>query len=165
MSYNNIVSAISVAIILNSCEIIRIGGNTKVLQEKKTLVTDKFQSIGSLNAFKLEADNNNYYAMLDFLSNNGSYLLAADKIELSDEIQRLCRVIKNQELTQTLIDTLEIEKHNITMQINYNKNYRYYLNKIENSWYIFDYEKIDAENNNLENINSKNTKIDESTQN
>lgn len=152
MIYNNLVGAISVAIILNSCEIIRIGGNTKVLSEKKTLVTDKIQSIGSLNAFKLEADNNNYYAMLDFLSNDGSFLLAADKIELSDEIQRLCRVIKNQELTKNLIDTIGTEKHNITMQINYSKNYRYYLNKIENYWYIYDYEKIDNQESN--NINS-----------
>jgi hypothetical protein len=148
MSYNNIVSAISVAIILNSCEIIRIGGNTKVLSEKKTLVTDKIQSIGSLNAFKLEADNNNYYAMLDFLSNDGSFLLAADKIELSDEIQRLCRVIKNQELTKNMIDTIGTEKHNISLQINYTKNYRYYLNKIENYWYIYDYEKIDNQESN-----------------
>jgi hypothetical protein len=69
--------------------------------------------------------------MLDFLSNDGSFLLAADKIELSDEIQRLCRVIKNQELTKNLIDTIGAEKHNITMQINYSKNYRYYLNKID----------------------------------
>ena len=153
MSYNNIVSAISVAIILNSCEIIRIGGNTKVLPEKKIFVTDKIQSIGSLNAFKLEADNNNYYAMLDFLSNDGSFLLAADKIELSDEIQRLCRVIKNQELTKNLIDTIGAEKHNITMQINYSKNYRYYLNKIENYWYIYDYEKI----NNQESNNTNST--------
>ncbi len=148
MSYNNIVSAISVAIILNSCELIRIGGNTKVLSEKKTLVTDKIQSIGSLNAFKLEADNNNYYAMLDFLSNDGSFLLAADKIELSDEIQRLCRVIKNQELTKNMIDTIGTEKHNISLQINYTKNYRYYLNKIENYWYIYDYEKIDNQESN-----------------
>ena len=47
-----------------------------------------------------------------------------------------------------MIDTIGTEKHNISLQINYTKNYRYYLNKIENYWYIYDYEKIDNQESN-----------------
>lgn len=142
MSYNNFVGAISVAFILSSCEIIKITDSRQAYKPVKQLITDREYSIGTINAFKIEADNNNAFAMLDFIANKDSYMLAVDKVELNDELQRLCRVISHQEITQTKIDTLSDVQSSIFVQLNYNKNYRYYLTKLDSTWYIYDYEKL-----------------------
>lgn len=152
MSYNNLISAISIAFFLNSCEIIRIGGRNEDFIPEKVIITDKKISLGAINAFKAEADNDNYFAMLDFISNKEEKLLAIDKLELSDEIQRLCRILKKQEVTNNTLDSLNSVQHNITLQLNYNKNIRYYLTKLDSNWYIYDYEQL----SNVGELNIKN---------
>jgi len=140
--YRKFVSILSFSFALNSCEIFVIGGKTEIIKEKKIINTDFKSSIGTLNLFKLEADNNNHYAMLDYISSENNLLLAIEKYEYKDEMARLTRIIRNKPITNELNDTITNYKEDITLEFDYSSNYKFMMNRIQDKWYIYNYDKV-----------------------
>lgn len=128
---------------LNSCEIFVIGDKAELTKENnKVINTDTKSSNGTFNVFKLEADNNNHYAMLDFISSENELFLAIEKYEYKDEMARLTRIINNKPISKELIDTITNTKENISLEFDYKNNYKFMMNRIQDKWYIYNYDKI-----------------------
>ncbi|MCX6153115.1 MAG: hypothetical protein NT007_03025 [Candidatus Kapabacteria bacterium] len=123
-------------IILNSCQLLVIGGSHK----PKPIDLDQKSAIGAVLLFKLELDSNNIPAATGLLASpQGRRYLAIEKYELYDEVARLGRKIAKRNITFFKTDTLSISTCNIVLELNYSKSMSFTTSKINEEWYIVSY--------------------------
>jgi len=122
---------------LMGCEIYVIGNNSP-----KPIPINQSSSISSIYLFKTELDNNNIRAASQLLAqSNGNYYLAYERYELFEEINRLKRILDNKTITDYRIDTLSQTNHKVIVQFDYITEIKFLTQKINDNWFIIDYEE------------------------
>ncbi|MBK9249588.1 MAG: hypothetical protein IPM69_16095 [Ignavibacteria bacterium] len=119
---------------LTGCEIFTVGSKRPPVQE-----INQRTSVGAVYLFKSELDSNNTPAATEVLARpNGNQLLAIEKYELYDEMNRLGRLIAKKPITLTRTDTISTTLQHVKLEFNYQKKMTFTTQKIADSWYIVD---------------------------
>ena len=123
-----------VVIFLTGCELFTVGSRKPQKQE-----ISQRSSVGAVYLFKAELDSNNAPAATEILArSNGNPLLAIEKYELFDEMNRLGRLISKKPITLTRTDTLSTTKQRVKIEFDYVKNITFTTQKIADEWFITD---------------------------
>ena len=119
--------------VLYGCEIIDISRRQTI----KHIDLNQNTPIGTVYLFMAELDScNEKGATVLLAQENGQMLLANDKYEQYEEMQRLKRVMKFTPVTFVKFDTLSSAKMKVKMEIDFYKQYSFITEKINNYWYI-----------------------------
>ncbi len=124
-------------IFLSSCELIVISTPKK---ETRFLDISQSNAFGSILLFKTELDSNNIPAAADILAQDPKKkLLAIDRIDLYNEVDRIGRIISHKNITKFTTDTLSKSLYKINLELNYRKQISFTTTQIDSSWFIIDY--------------------------
>ena len=129
------ISILICSIIIYGCELIIIGS-------KKTPQIEINQNtpIGAIYLFKTELDSNNIPAATQIIAHpSGQQLLALEKYELYDEVERLGRLVRSRQITNVKADSLSERLYKINLELDYNKLMYFTTAKIDDYWYIVSY--------------------------
>ncbi len=119
--------------VLYGCELIDISRRQTIKHINLTQDTP----IGTVYLFMAEIDSSNAKGASVLLAQeNGKLLLANDKFEKYEEMQRLKRILRFFPITLVKYDTLSPDKMKVKMEVDYYKQYSFITQKINNSWYI-----------------------------
>jgi hypothetical protein len=125
---------ILILIVLTGCELFTIGSRKSQPQE-----ISQRSSVGAVYLFKAELDSNNASAATEVLArSNGNPLLAIEKYELFDEMNRIGRLIAKKPITRTRTDTLSTTTQRVRIEFDYVKNMTFTTQKIADAWFIVD---------------------------
>ncbi|MFN8360801.1 MAG: hypothetical protein U0264_12885 [Candidatus Kapaibacterium sp.] len=125
-----IVSFLAVA----GCEVFTVGSKRPPVQE-----INQRSAVGAVYLFKSELDSNNAPAATEVLARpNGRQLLAIEKYELYDEMNRLGRLIAKKPITLTRTDTISTTMQHVKLEFDYQKKMTFTTQKIADSWFIVD---------------------------
>ena len=119
---------------LSSCELVKIGSknNGQINPNQET-------AIGTVYLFKAELDSNNSLAASQLIvGKQGSPLLAIDRYEMSDNIERLGRIISGKNITSFKSDTLNESAQQLHLEFGYLKRMQFSMKKIGKQWFITD---------------------------
>jgi hypothetical protein len=129
-----ILPAFLILILCSGCELVRIGQ-----PRREYIVPSQETAVGAVYLFKAELDSNNATAAVQMMARpNGSRLLAAERYELRDEMERLGRIIGNKSITGIRSDTLDIYSQRVKLEFDYIKKLIFTTRKIDREWYIVD---------------------------
>lgn len=121
-------------IALAGCEVFTVGSKRPAVQE-----INQRSAVGAVYLFKSELDSNNAPAATEVLARpNGRQLLAIEKYELYDEMNRLGRLIAKKPITLTRTDTISTTLQNVKLEFDYQKKMTFTTQKIADSWFIVD---------------------------
>lgn len=127
------ITALAFAFIVSGCELIEIGSQKRSAQIDYTQNTP----LGAIYLFKAEMDNNNSIGAVQMLrQDSGEQYLAAERIEMIDEVDRLRRVINSERITFIEKDSLNPDKLVYTLEFAYYKKISFTAKRIKNLWYI-----------------------------
>jgi hypothetical protein len=122
-------------IFLSGCELIEIGTKRAPLIE----ISQK-SPIGTVFLFKAKLDSNKVNdASHLFLRPSGDNYLAVEKVELTEDLSRLSRIIGKKTITSYKADTLDENMCSVFMQIDYTRKMHFDTKKIKDDWYIVGY--------------------------
>lgn len=139
---NAIFYAIVISFCITGCELITIG-----TPKKQVIPLDQTSAIGSVLLFKSELDSNNIHGASRLLAkNNGKFLIAFEKLEKFPDISRLISIVNNMPITYYISDTLSDNQQKIFIEFDYLKQIAIYAYKINNSWFITDFNDAFKEN-------------------
>ncbi len=127
--YSLLIALCSIAI---SCELIKLIDKTGNEYIKLTTKT----SIGTVAIFSKEISENNVSGASKLFLNKVNYPTDFEAINFQDELTRLCKIIQNKPITYYKIDTLSPNLHNILVEYDYTKEFKYLMEKIDDDWYI-----------------------------
>jgi predicted amidohydrolase len=134
MKYYPIIAIICVS--LAACELIRIGGAT---QQESIDISQK-TPVGVIYLFKAELDSNNIPAATQIIANpNGTKLLAYEKYELYDDLERIGRIISKKPVTKVRTDSVNTSMYKVSMEFDYQKTMHFTTSRIKELWYITSY--------------------------
>lgn len=123
-----------ILILLSSCELVKIGSknNGQINPNQET-------AIGAVYLFKAELDSNNAVAASQLMAGKqGNPLLAIDRYEMSDTIERLGRIISGKNITSFKSDTLNESAQQLHLEFDYLKRMQFSMKKIGKQWFITD---------------------------
>lgn len=116
------------------CEVFTVGSKRPPVQE-----INQRSAVGAVYLFKSELDSNNAQAATEVLARpNGNQLLAIEKYELYDEMNRLGRLIAKKPITLTRTDTISTTMQHVKLEFDYQKKMTFTTQKIADSWFIVD---------------------------
>ena len=122
------------ALMLTSCELFVVG--TPV---KPRLVIERSQrtSPGVVHLFKAELDSGNTTAATELMvSSSGRPLLAVEKYELSDDLTRWKSVMAGQPVSDTHVDTINPETHEVVITLDYVRKMNFSTIRRDGSWWV-----------------------------
>lgn len=136
MIANKIYSALvlTIGVVAFSCEAFVIGqnasGQAPVERSQKT-------SVGVAYLFKAELDSNNSNAATDLMLHvSGRKLLAVEKYDLADDLERWKNVMNQKAVTEYKIDTVSADVHVVTLTIEFIRNVNIGTKYDGSAWYI-----------------------------
>ena len=119
---------------LSGCDIFTVSSKKAHIRE-----INQRSSLGAVYLFKSELDSNNARAATEILArSNGNQLLAIEKYELYDEMNRLGRLIAKKPITLTHTDTVSTTSQLVKLEFDYQKRMTFTTKKIADSWFIVD---------------------------
>jgi hypothetical protein len=118
------------------CELIDI--SKKITTRHINLTQDTPE--GLVYLFMAEIDSSNSRGATALIcGNDGKSILAIDKYEMYEEIERLKRSVTFNPVTKMRFDTLSDKKMKVRMEIDYFKNYSFIAEKLDSTWFISGY--------------------------
>jgi hypothetical protein len=125
-----------IATVLYGCELIDISKK----ETRKHINLTQDSPVGTVCLFMTELDSNNIKGATVLLADsNGKIMLAEDRYELYYEMARLNRLMRFKPITDIITDTLSATSFQVSMYVDYIKHYSFVTEKIENEWYITNY--------------------------
>ncbi len=122
---------------LSSCRMFEIGEPPR----KEVIEYSQNNPLGAVLLFKTELDSNNTPAATGLLAQpNGQHYLAIEQVEMYDEIDRLKRLISRKPVTRIRADTLNNNSLEINVELEYLRNLSFTTLKINENWYIVNYD-------------------------
>jgi hypothetical protein len=126
---------ILIIIFTSGCELIVLG-----TKKERAIEINQNSSIGVVHLFKVELDSNNIRGATEVLARpTGEHYLAIDKYEMFWEMERMARIIAQKPITDFKTDTLSDNNHKITVHFDYITEVDFVIEKIDNNWYITQY--------------------------
>ena len=120
---------------LTGCELIVIG-----TKRAPSIEISQKSPIGTVLLFKAKLDSNKINdASHLILRPSGDNYLAIEKVELTDDLSRLSRIIGKKSITSYKADTLNENLCSVQMQIEYTRQMHFDTKRIKDDWYIVGY--------------------------
>lgn len=120
---------------LGGCALFVIGDTTK-----KTTIVERSQrsALGVVYLFKEALDSSNVQAATDLMVHpSGRRLLAIERYEITDDVERWRRVMSAKPITKTHFDTLSAASHRVYLTLDYIKHYAFLTARLDDSsWYV-----------------------------
>ncbi len=127
---------ILLCITLSSCELIVLSSKKK----NKSIELSQRTPVAAVFLFKSELDSNNIKAASELLlQSNGAPIIAIQKYELYDDLSRLKRIIGGKPVTAYSTDSLTPDNYKVKMEIDYLKLMTFTTLKVNNEWFITNY--------------------------
>lgn len=125
---------LSLSILIVGCELFVIGNAAK-----PRIIVERSQrtAAGVVHLFKAELDSNNTVAATELMvSAGGRPLLAVEKYELADDLNRWKAVMNTLPITDTRVDTIDADNHSVTVTLDYFRKMNFSTTRRESSWWI-----------------------------
>ncbi|MFP4529435.1 MAG: hypothetical protein ACLFQX_12885 [Candidatus Kapaibacterium sp.] len=127
---------ISMAFIFAGCELFVIGTPHK----EPAPEINQNSALGAIYLFKAGLDSNNIRAATEIFANSdGSPVLAVEKYEMFDELDRMRRLIGSKPVTLVKTDSITRTTYDIRMEFDYLRTVLFTASKISDNWYIIGY--------------------------
>jgi hypothetical protein len=127
------IAFLSLSLVLNACEVFRIGAEPKPVP----LIVDQNSPFGAVYLFKSELDTNNAPAATQILAKpKGEKYLAIEKVEMYDEVARIGRLFKNMPITNVSTNVVSVNEQSLKVEFDYFKTMTFSTVKIGESWFI-----------------------------
>lgn len=129
-----IITILTLAVLLTSCELFVIGKRQTVVHIDK----NQESPVGVVFLWKAELDSNNLTAVTELMRHpSGRQYLALERYELADDIRHWYNIIGGKPITSTVIDTVSAEQHVIHAKIDYIKDVTFSTVKVEeDGWFV-----------------------------
>jgi hypothetical protein len=123
---------------ISGCEIVSVGDKNPRRQAERFF--DQNSSFGAIYLFITELDSNNIPAATIILADStGKTYNPVDQYEMYYDIARLQRKIKNKPITDFKCDTLSKDVFRYKVELDYIKNISFTAHKVNDKWYITNY--------------------------
>ncbi len=134
MKQSAIIVGISTTLLcLTSCAVFKIGSSNN---GPLPIERSQRSSESVIHLWKAELDSNNTRAAAELMVHTtGRPLLALEKYELADDLQRWRKVISFP-ITSSIIDTLSSSQHNVSIVLNYYRKLHFSTQKVQDLWFI-----------------------------
>jgi hypothetical protein len=130
-----IIIIICLAVCAGGCELFVIGTKKEPVVE-----VNQNSALGAVYLFKAELDSNNIRAATEIFANPGGQpILAIDKYEMFDELDRIRRLIGDKPITLVETDSLSLSTLEVNIEFDYLRTLKFTTAKISDNWYIINY--------------------------
>ncbi|MES2766541.1 MAG: hypothetical protein V4642_11765 [Bacteroidota bacterium] len=124
---------LSLSLVLNACEVFRIGAEPKPVPLK----ADQNSPFGAVYLFKSELDTNNAPAATQILARpEGKKYLAIEKVEMYDEVARIGRLFNRLPITNVSTNVISGSEQSLKIEFDYFKTMTFSTVKIGENWFI-----------------------------
>lgn len=121
-------------LLLASCELFVIGGGTR---SNTRIERSQRSSVGVAYLFKAELDSSNTTAATELMRHSsGRVLLAVEKFELADDLQRWKTLMATKPITSTVVDTLSDSTHSVRLTLDYLRTLQFSTLRYQNVWWV-----------------------------
>jgi len=128
-----LIAFLSLSLVLNACEVFRIGAEPKPVPLK----ADQNSPFGAVYLFKSELDTNNAPAATQILAKpKGEKYLAIEKVEMYDEVARIGRLFNKMPITNISTNIISGSQQSLKVEFDYFKTITFSTVKIGEDWYI-----------------------------
>ena len=106
---------------------------------RQTMVIERDQrsSQGVVYLFKEELDSNNVPAATELMVHaSGRRLLALERYEIKDDVERWRRMMSAKPITDMRADTLSATNHRVHVTMDYIKHFVFSAVRLDEAWYI-----------------------------
>lgn len=125
---------IALALACVGCELFVVG-----TPARPRMIVERSQrtAAGVVHLFKAELDSGNTVAATELMvSANGRALLAVEKYELADDLQRWKSVMSGQPISDTRVDTLGPEAHDVVITLDYIRKMNFSTVRRDGLWWV-----------------------------
>jgi len=120
-------------IVLTACELFVIGSSSK----KNIIERSQRTSMGVVHLWKAELDTGNLTAATELMKHpSGRTLLAVERYELTDDLERWKKLIGTKPISSTQADTLNDSTHNVHAVIDHIRSVEFTTLRRSGLWYI-----------------------------
>lgn len=129
-----LIAGLGLLTLLSGCALFTIGGHAA-----STIEIERSQqsAAGVVHLWKAELDSSNYVGMTELMRHKtGRTLLAIERHELADELQRWQRIIGGKPITSTTVDTVNATAQTIRAKVDYIRTVVFGTIQHNGLWYI-----------------------------
>lgn len=128
------IAGLGLLTLLSGCALFTIGGHSA-----STIQIERSQQSGAgvVHLWKAELDSSNYVGMTELMRHKtGRTLLAIERHELADELQRWQRIIGGKPITSTTVDTISTTTQTVRTKVDYIRTVTFETMLDGTLWYI-----------------------------
>ena len=126
--------AFGISMLLCGCELFVIGSTST-----RTPVVERSQksAMGVVHLWKAELDTGNLPAATELMRHtSGRQLLAVERYELTDDLERWKKLIGTKPITSTVADTLNDSTHNVNVVVDHTRDVLFSTLRRQGVWYV-----------------------------
>lgn len=115
---------------------------------KQTVVIERSQrsAQGVIYFFKEELDSNNVQAATELMAHaSGRRLLAVERYEIQDDVERYRRMMSAMPITEMSADTLSATSQRVHVTMDYIRHFEFSTIRLDDSWYVASVKPINAQ--------------------
>lgn len=128
------IALLVVACLATSCELFVVGTPTR---SRVVIERSQRSSPGVVHLFKAELDSGNTTAATELMvSSTGRPLLAVEKYELADDLNRWKSVMAGIPISDTRVDTVSQDMHDVTITLDYIRKMKFGTISRDGVWWI-----------------------------
>ncbi|NQW30702.1 MAG: hypothetical protein HQ472_09345 [Ignavibacteria bacterium] len=133
ISTSNTVLILLIAISTSSCALFKIGSTSS---GPEIVELSQRSSVSVIRLWKAELDSNNLRAAAELMvHSSGRQLLAVEKYELADDLQRWEKAV-DFPITGAQVDTTSDSEHSVTIVLDYYRKLYFNTKRQNNLWFI-----------------------------
>lgn len=135
MTRSIVVSAgLLLSLSLGGCELFVIGGGSR---KPAPIERSQRSAPGVVHLFKAELDSGNTTAATELMLNPmGRPLLAVEKFELADDLQRWKAIMAQKPISETAVDTLSDSTHTVRVTLDYVRTMQFSTLRKQGLWWV-----------------------------
>jgi len=119
---------------ITSCELFTIGGGSRGPVQ---IERSQRSSAGVAHLITAEIDSGNTVAATELMvHSSGRQLLAVEKFELADEIQRWETIMAGKPISSTVVDTISDSTHKVRITLDYVRTMQFYTLRKGSLWWV-----------------------------
>ncbi|MCX6139778.1 MAG: hypothetical protein NTX15_02945 [Candidatus Kapabacteria bacterium] len=131
---NLVLTVCSLVLVVTGCELFVIGGGAR---RPIPIELSQSTSPGVVHLFKAELDSGNTTAATELmLSASGRPLLAVEKCDLVDDLLRWRKIMAQQPISETVVDTVNDSTHIVRITLDYVRVMQFSTLRRKQLWWV-----------------------------
>lgn len=128
-----VVLSVLLSVALSGCALFVIGDAKRDMQTERS----QRSSMGVVYLFKEALDSTNVLAATDLMvHSSGRRLLAVERYEINDDVERWRRMMSGKPITEMRADTLSATNHRVHVTMDYIKHFVFSTVRLDDMWYV-----------------------------